>query len=296
MGAVEAFTETFSIMLKEKRLYVLTLVLTLILAPLGAYVMPKDVHFDANRTVTHHGGVIVEEYGSPSESELIPFFKDFLKKAIPYVILAIVLSTIFEYGVVRGAVDYLDGRESSLSELLLEGVKRFPALFTISFLFLLITLALIGVPLAVMAAGILTLPPGAVLVILGVLLLIPVAAFTTAMATLPVAIYASGGSFGSAFEAIHLSFRNVKTSLGFGFLLWVGVIGISMVSAPISLLTQLFAPDSYAPYISALLQAPFTALLYEFLWIAGVPFYRELRKKEELKKVDEELAELGIDF
>ncbi len=134
------------------------------------------------------------------------------------------------------------------------------------------------------------------LVILGVLLLIPVAAFTTAMATLPVAIYASEGSFGSAFEAIHLSFRNVKTSLGFGFLLWVGVIGISMVSAPISLLTQLFAPDSYAPYISALLQAPFTALLYEFLWIAGVPFYRELKKKEELKKVDEELAELGIDF
>ncbi len=296
MGAVEAFTETFSIMLREKRIYVLVLVMTLILAPIGAYVMPKNVPLEANRTVTHQGGVIVEEYGSLSEDSFMPILTDLLKRAAPYILLAMVLSTIFEYAVVRAAVDHLEGKRTPLLDLLVGGLKRFPALFTINFLFLFIVLALIGIPLALMAVGILALPSGAVLVLIGALLLIPVAAFTTAMATLPIAIYASEGSFGSAFEAIHLSFKNVKTTLGFGFLLWVGALGISMVSAPISLLTHLIVSGSAEAYVSALLQAPFTALLYEFLWVAGVPFYRELRKREELKRVDEELAELGIDF
>jgi len=296
MGAIEAFTETFSIMLREKRIYVLVLILTLILAPIGAYIMPKDVPLEANRTVTHQGGVIVEEYGSPGESAILPELEDFLKKAIPYVILAIILSTIFEYGVVRGALGYLEGERIPSGRLLMEGVRHFPQVFVINLLFSLMALALIGIPLVLILAGALLLPAGAAIVILGVLLLIPVAAFVTAMATLPVPIYTVRRELGSAFEAIHLSFRNLKTSLGFGFLLWIGAIGISIVSAPISILSQLLAPPSYAPYVSAFLQAPFTALLYEFIWVAGVAFYKELRRMEEMKKVDEELAELGIEI
>ncbi len=49
-------------------------------------------------------------------------------------------------------------------------------------------------------------------------------------------------------------------------------------------------------YISAFIQAPFEALLYTFLWVAGVAFYDELKKKEELKKVEEEILDLGIEI
>lgn len=64
MGAIEAFTRTFSIILKNRNLYFLTLILALILAPLGAYTIPGGIPFENNATATHSGNVIFEEYGS----------------------------------------------------------------------------------------------------------------------------------------------------------------------------------------------------------------------------------------
>lgn len=83
--------------------------------------------------------------------------------------------------------------------------------------------------------------------------------------------------------------------MGFGFLLWIGVLVIGLISGTVSLVSLAF-PENIAGYVSAFLGAPFEAVVYELLWIGGVEFYRELKRKEELKKFEEEMKELGIEL
>lgn len=295
MGAIEAFTKAFSIILENRKLYVLTLILALTLAPLGAYTLSGKVPLENNATAVHSGSVIFEEYGSPAEENggaLIGFFE----RLMVYVLVALVVASIFEYGVVKGGLMHIEGRDAGIGTLLGEGLRRFPAVFLINLIYAFIGLAILSIGLIPMVIGLMTMPGGAVLVFLGLVLLLVLGAFTLGLSLLPVPTYVEEGNFGAAFKAIGMSTGNALTTIGFGFLVMVAVLGISAVSGPITFLTQMLVGGKTGEYVSAFLQAPFTALLYEFLWVSGAAFYKELKKREELKKVDEELAELGIDL
>ncbi|ASJ08872.1 hypothetical protein A3L11_06395 [Thermococcus siculi] len=296
MGAIDAFVKTFSLILENKRLYLLALILALILAPIGAYLVPNELSYNYNQTSMQKGNVIVEEYGGPSEDELMDLFTQLMKGLAVYLLITMVLSSIFEYGVVKGALAHLAGEEPSLGELLGEGVRHFIGVFIINLIYSLIALAFIGVAFIPIAVGVMTLPAGGVLIFLGLVLLLPIAALVTSLSALSIPLYADKGKVGAAFEAFGLVFRNILSSIGFGFLMWVGIIGVGMISAPIAFVTEAFLNQGAGVYVSALLQAPFNALLYVFIWVAGVAFYKELQRMEELKKVDVELAELGIDI
>lgn len=296
MGAVDAFVKTFSLILANKKLYLLALILALILAPIGAYLIPNEIPFEQNQTSMQKGNVIVEEYGSLINEDDMDVFLQLMKGLAVYLIISMVLSSIFEYSVVKGALAHLAGEERTLRELILDGVRHFPGVFLINVVYSLIALTFIGVAFIPVVVGVLTLPTGGVLIFIGIVLLVLIGALVTSLSAIAIPLYADKSSIGAAFEAFGLVFRNVLSSVGFGFLVWVGVVGIVMISAPVAFVTGLFLPSGVASYVSALLQAPFDALLYEFIWVAGVAFYRELQRMEELKRVDEELAELGIEI
>ncbi len=296
MGAVDAFVKTFSLILANKKLYLLALILALILAPIGAYLIPNEIPFEQNQTSMQKGNVIVEEYGSLINEDDMDVFLQLMKSLAVYLIISMVLSSIFEYSVVKGALAHLAGEERTLRELILDGMRHFPGVFLINVVYSLIVLTFIGVAFIPVVVGVLTLPTGGVLIFIGIVLLVLIGALVTSLSAIAIPLYADKSIIGAAFEAFGLVFRNVLSSVGFGFLVWVGVVGIVMISAPVAFVTELFLPSGVASYVSALLQAPFDALLYAFIWVAGVAFYRELQRMEELKRVDEELAELGIEI
>ena len=296
MGAVDAFVRTFSLIFETKRLYLLALILALILAPMGAYLVPNEAPFEHNQTAMQRGNVIIEEYGSPLSNEGVGAFLQLMKNLAVYLLISIVLSSIFEYSVIKGALSHLAGEERTLGELILDGVRHFPGVFVINVVYSLVALTFIGVAFLPIVGGILTLPAGGVLIFIGILLLVLIGALVTSLSALSIPLYADRGSIGAAFEAFGLVFKNLSSSMGFGFLMWVGILGIAIVSAPIAFATEVLLSPDVGAYVSALLQAPFNALLYTFMWIAGVAFYKELQRMEELKKADEELLELGIEI
>ncbi|NJE42444.1 hypothetical protein [Thermococcus sp. GR6] len=296
MGAIDAFTKTFSIVLANKRLYLLVLTMTLILALLSVYLIPSDFEYTYNQTSIQKGNVIVEEYGTPITEDEMDMLIEFLKGLMIYLIITIVLSSIVEYGITKGIFTYLNDEDYSLGELLADGLKHFPGVLVINIIYSLIMLVFIGVAAIPMVVGALFLPAGAVLILIGVVLLFLVLAFTLGLSSMAIPLYADKGTIGAAFEAFGLGFRNVLSTVGFGALLGVAAIGIAIIASPLAFIIQLTLPENLAPYVSAFVQAPFDALLYFFLWAGGVAFYRELQRMEELKKVDEELAELGIEI
>ncbi|NJD99172.1 hypothetical protein E3E26_05175 [Thermococcus sp. LS1] len=296
MGAIDAFTKTFSIVLANKRLYLLVLAMALILALLSVYLIPSDFEYTYNQTSIQNGDVIVEEYGTPITEDEMDMLMEVLKGLMIYLIITIVLSSIVEYGITKGIFTYLNDEDYSLGELLADGLKHFPGVLVINIIYSLIMLVFIGVAAIPMVVGALFLPAGAVLILIGVVLLFLVLAFTLGLSSMAIPLYADKGTIGAAFEAFGLAFRNVLSTIGFGALLGVAAIGIAIIASPLAFIIQITLPENLAPYVSAFVQAPFDALLYFFLWAGGVAFYRELQRMEELKKVDEELAELGIEI
>ncbi|NJE09918.1 hypothetical protein [Thermococcus sp. MAR1] len=295
MGAVDAFTNAFSLVLKNKRLYLLVLLMSFMMAPLGAYLIPGEVNYEYNQTSIQKGNVIIEEYGTPIGGTEMEVLMDLLKGLAVYSLIALIVGAIFEYGVTKGIFMHLKGEEYSLGGLLIEGLKHFPGVILVNFVYGIIMLVFIGVVTIPIVLGVVLAPAGIVLVLIGLLMMLVVLAFTVGLSSLAIPFYVEGGSIGAAFEAFGLAFRNVRSTVGFGALLGVGTIAIMMVASPIAFVTQIAIPENIAPYVSAFLQAPFDALLYVFIWTAGVAFYRELQRMEELKKVDEELLELGIE-
>ncbi|MCD6373514.1 MAG: hypothetical protein J7L37_08245 [Thermococcus sp.] len=298
MGAMEAFSRTFSLLLKNKRLYMLVLIMTLLLAPLEAYLVPADVEdfsvFNQSYLEGNTSGIIVEEHGATVEDETAALM-ELLKKLALYGLIVLVVSSIFEYAVTKGL--FIEPEESGpLGGLLLDGVKHFPGVIIVNLVYTLLTLAFVGVSTLPIVIGIITLPVGAVLILVGLLLLIFVGAFAVGLSSLAIPAYVKNESIGGAFEGFGLAFRNVLSTAGFGFLLMLGIFAISLAISPIAFIVHYTVPGEIAPYISALLQAPLEALMYMFMWTGGVAFYTELKKKEELEKVDEELAELGIEL
>ncbi|WP_457750970.1 hypothetical protein [Thermococcus sp.] len=299
MGAIDAFTRTFSLILKNKRLYILTLIMALVLAPIASYLISNEIGtlpvfnqtYNQNNTV---GGVIIEEHGA-TVGEKTGAILDLLKRLAIYGIIALVVGSIFEYAVTKGLL--LEPEEKvSLGRLMIEGLRHFPGVVVVNIVYGLLVLVFIGISAIPIVIGALTLPAGAVLILIGLLLLIFVTAFVVGLSSLAIPAYVKNGSIGGAFEGIGLAFRNVLSSAGFGFLLMVGVFAVSIASSPITFVVHYTVSGDIAAYVSAFLQAPFDALMSLFLWAGGVAFYTELKKKEELKKVDEELAELGIEI
>ncbi|WP_297091925.1 hypothetical protein [Thermococcus sp.] len=295
MGAIDAFTNAFSLVIRNKRLYLLVLVMSLMMAPLGAYLIPSEVNYEYNQTAIQKGNVIIEEYGTPISGNEMDTLVELLKGLAIYSIIALIVGAIFEYGITKGIFMHLRDEEYSLSGLLVEGLKHFPGVILINFIYGLIMVVFIGVAAIPMALGALFLPAGAILMLLGVILMFAAVAFALGLSSLAIPFYVDRGSIGAAFEAFGAAFRNALSTVGFGVLLGIGVIAIMLVASPIAFLAQMVLPENIAPYVSAFLQAPFDALLYMFIWTAGVAFYREIQRMEELKKVDEELIDLGIE-
>jgi len=295
MGAIDAFTNAFSLVLKNKRLYLLVLAMSLMMAPLGAYLIPSDIGYEYNQTSMQKGNVIIEEYGTPIGEDEIGMIMELLKGLAIYSVIAIIVGAIFEYGVTKGIFMHIKGEEYSLTDILMDGLRHFPGVILINFVYGLIMIVFIALAAIPIALGAVLMPAGIVLVFLGLLLMLFVLAFTVGLSALAIPFYVDRGSIGAAFEAFGVAFRNVISTTGFGVLLGVGVVAIMMVTSPIAFVTQMALPENIAPYVSAFLQTPFDALLYLFLWAAGVAFYKEIQRMEELKKVDEELRELGIE-
>ncbi|NJE75614.1 hypothetical protein [Thermococcus sp. ES12] len=296
MGAIDAFTEAFSLVIKNKKLYLLVLLMSLTMAPLGAYLIPSDIGYEYNQTSMQRGNVIIEEYGTPIGEDTMDMLVEILKGLAIYSVVAIIVGAIFEYGVTKGIFMQIEGKEYSLAGILMEGLKHFPGVILINFIYGLIMIVFISVAAIPIVLGVIMMPAGIVLVFLGLLLMLGVLAFTLGLSTLAIPFYVDRGNVGAAFEAFGVAFRNVLSTTGFGVLLGVGVLAIITVASPIAFVTQMALPENVAPYVSAFLQAPFDALLYMFVWAGGVAFYREIQRMEELKKVDEELAELGIEI
>ncbi|HDZ35472.1 MAG TPA: hypothetical protein ENH81_00970 [Thermococcus sp.] len=296
MGATDAFVKTFSIVLANKRLYLIILAMTLIMTPLAVYLMPSNFDYTYNQTSTQEGNVIVEEYGTPLTEEDIDTIIGALKGLVIYLPIAVVISSIVQYGITKGILAYLNGEAYSLGELLVDGLKHFPGVLVINLIYGLIMLVFIGIAAVPIVLGAMFLPAGAVLILLGVVLLFLVLAFTAGLSSIVIPIYADRGNIGAAFEAFSLAFRNIASTIGFGALLILAAMGIAIIAGIPATIIQLTLPENTAPYVSAFVEAPFDALLYLFLWAGGVAFYRELQKMEELKKVDEELMELGIEI
>ncbi|WP_054840473.1 hypothetical protein [Thermococcus sp. JCM 11816] len=294
MGAFEAFSRTITLIMRAKKLYILALLLALLAAPFQAYLVPADFSVLENQTSTTQGNVIMEEHGLSEEqvSEIMGSMENLGKL---FVIL-LLLGSLFQYGIVKGALVYEEGSEVSLVELIRESILHFPpGVLLINLFYGFIGLVFIVVSMIPIGIGLLTLPAGGILVLIGIGLIILTAAMLTTMSVLAVPLYADREDLGAAFEAFGAVLKNLPSSVGFGFLLWIGVLMIALISGTVSLVSLAF-PENIAGYVSAFLGAPFEAVVYELLWIGGVEFYRELKRKEELKKFEEEMKELGIEL
>ncbi|WP_297438821.1 hypothetical protein [Thermococcus sp.] len=297
MGAMDAFSRTFTLVIQNKKLYLLPLVMSLILAPLSAYMVGNSPFLQNNplqSNQTHSGDVIIEEHGSLAGETT--HMSEFLKILAIYGVIALVLSSIFQYSVIKGLLKSSTDSEYSLFELAVDGIKHFPGVLILNLIFTLISLLLVALPLLLVGIGVILGGAGLILVILGLLLLILVATLSLSLTVLPVPIYAEKGSLGPAFEALGFIYSNMKTAMVFGLLIFMILMAIEVAAAPISMITQITASKEVSMYVSALAQAPLDALLYFFVWSAGVALYRELRRLEDLKKVDMELDELGLEF
>ncbi len=294
MGAIDAFARIFSIMVEAKRLYIPALILSLLLAPVAAYLLPSEPSFDTSFNQTHSGSVIMEQYGEDVEEELTDFLIQLGRAFAILMAISVVVGSIVQYGITKGALLHELGEDYSIGELLIDGLNHLPGVIAIEFLFMAVAVALASVALIPVVLGLFFLPWGMVLVLIGFLLLLGVLAIATSLTAVSIPIYADKGRIGAVFSAFGLVFGNITPSIAFGILLWVGIMVVSMIAGSIGFVADFVFPKSIAAYASQFLQAPLNALMFEFLTVGGVTFYRELQRMEELKKVDEELIELGV--
>ncbi len=193
MGAIDAFTRTFSIVIENKRLYLLALIMSLVLAPpIGAYLIPSDLSGSVtqghNVSSTRNGSVIIEEYGTSLGGEEMKDFVELLEGLAVYFVIALILGAVFEYGGHEGGSCWdLAVRGYSLGDLLVEGVKHSPAVILINLVYGLVMLAFVGIAAIPMVIGAFLMPTGAVLIFLGLPpLMLVVVFFTTGLSSLAV--------------------------------------------------------------------------------------------------------------
>lgn len=289
MGALTAFAKTIEFITKNPKLVLIPLLIALIIAPVNAFLfknhpMPFEGQFKADK----HGDVIMEEYGRVFTGDELRELMKYLRIFVIVALLSALLTAIGEYALIKGAILIEQGEEYSLLNLLKEGAKNMFQVFAIN---LVVGIIIVVVLFAALIPAILIAAVGAftgsfealfVLVFLLILLLeIPLATFLVGTASMAVPIYVTEGSISSAFGCFGLGWRNKLSTLGFGALLLVSAILITVIPGSFMGLAFLGSTGFTAQLIMQLLETPFQALLQTVMAIGGLMFYWELTKPKK---------------
>lgn len=136
---------------------------------------------------------------------------------------------------------------------------------------------------------------GGILVFIGIGFIIFIVVMLIIMLVFVVLLYVDREDFGVVFEVFGVVLKNFLFSVGFGFFFWIGVLVIGFILGMVFFVLLVFF-ENIVGYVLVFLGVFFEVVVYELLWIGGVEFYREFKRKEELKKFEEEMKEFGIEF
>ncbi len=294
MGAIDAFSNTITMITSHKNLVLLIMVFALILAPISTYLIGNapELNFNQTQTIQKQGNVIFEEHGSTFPEKDIESLRSYLPKLLLYALIASLLMAAVQYAVIKGSYMVANGEEYSLGGLISEGFRHLLQVFVINLIFGAIALIIILLPLMLIlipvGAGALSGTAGIIVAGIFFVLVIEffVVIFMMGLLSMTVPLYVIKGNIGAAFEAFSLAFRNILSTFGFGALLLIGVLVISMIMAPFSMMAAMISSGWSKMLVSALIEAPFQALIYAIMWIGGLEFYLELEKKDKGEDVD----------
>jgi hypothetical protein len=278
MGALDTFSRAFSVVAENKRLYALVLATLLIASLIGWTLGLASISNEKalEHNVEKRGNVVITEYGStiPSEDATL------VVKALLYLLLIVVALSTVQYGVIKGFNRSLSGEEYSLEELLVAGLKHVPGVIILNVMGLLLVLVVVFGFVVILALLALIIPP---LAIAGALLLLVFIPMAITYFTILVPAYVETEKISVFIDAFKLVMKNVRSSIGFGLLLLLLILGVAMVMTPVvAILTLASSTNSI---VVSLVEAPFTAFIEVFSWAAGLLLYHDFigtkRKEEE---------------
>lgn len=289
MGAIDAFGKTIEFITRNPKLFLIPLLVTLILAPINAYML-KDVSMTpiGFQNFEKEGNVIIEEHGNlMKENQLMTLFE---RTSISGLI-ELIIASIAIYALIKGALLDSHGELYSLGSLLVEGTKKMPAVVVIR---ILISIAAALIAFIAFLPGILLIALGVAMdsdiVMFGVFLLLivmlPVIGYAFTITVTAVPAYVIKGSIGDAFSVIGLTWRKKLSSIGFGLLLALSILLLAIIPASFGGMTFLGSSGFKSQLILQLLSAPFQALSIELEAIGGFMFYSTL---QEETRIEEEL-------
>ncbi|WP_456320723.1 hypothetical protein [Palaeococcus sp. (in: euryarchaeotes)] len=287
MSAIEAFGKTIEFITRNPKLLLIPLLVALIMAPINAYML-KDVPMTPMgfQNFEKEGNVIIEEYGNlMQESQLMTL----LKRTSISGLIELVIASIAIYALIKGALLNSSGEIYSLGSLLIEGTKKMPAVVVIR---ILINIAAALIAFMAFLPGILLIALGIAMksdiTILGVFLLLmvmlPVIGYVFTITVTAVPAYVIKGNMGEAFGVIGLAWRKKLSSLGFGLLLALAIILISIIPASFGGIAFLGSSGFIPQLVLQLVSAPFQALSIALQAIGGFMFYNVLQKEEEIEE------------
>jgi hypothetical protein len=221
--------------------------------------------------VEHSGNVIMEEYGStmPQASATL------VAKLLAYLLLAMVVLSALQYGVIKGFKRSLEFEEYSIDEVLEDGIKHAPGVILINILGILLFIAvLIG---AVLVLAVLAVVSPVLALLLGVPLVLVLVPLMLTYFTILVPAYVEEGELSVFIDALRLVFKNAVSSIGFGLLMLLFVVGVAIAMAPVIAITTLATNNAL---LVALIEAPFSAFIQFFTWGAGLMLYLDFTEKK----------------
>ena len=268
MGAIDAFSKAFSLVSENKSLYVPLLLAMLLLSLFGwAIGLTSLPNHEPVEKVSGSGSVIFEEYGSvmPEIGE------ELVAKLLVYLILALIVLSALQYGVVKGFKLSLELRDYSLGELISDGIRHAPGVILVNLLGgLLFLVVFAGVALLIVGIA-LVVPPLAVL--LGVLMILALLPLAIAYFSILVPAYVEEGELSVFVHSLHLVLRNPLPSMGFGLLMLLFAVAVGIAMAPLTAIAKITTNNGL---VVSLIEAPFNAFIQFYTLAAGLLFYREL--------------------
>ncbi|WP_297065310.1 hypothetical protein [Thermococcus sp.] len=275
MGALDAFSKAFSLVVENKGVYLLILSALLVVSVVQL-IFPVNHPSSVARTHVL-GNVIFENYGAVSEKDFINSLEISFTKLLVFVI---VLSFV-EYTAVKAYWLSVLGENYSPNSLFGEALPRIPGVVLVNLLAYLVSILLAIVPLGLILLGALTMSP--FILLLGVAMFFALIPVVLTYYSLVVPAYIETGNVGAAIEALGLTFRHLLSALGYGLLAVLFGFTLSLLMAPFVLPLSISGVN---PLVIMLLEAPFKAFFVAFLWAGGTFLYLELRgfirKGEEL--------------
>ena len=267
MGALDAFSGAFSLVAENKRVYLLVLVAMLILS------IPSFSSHHSNRIIVRERmspNVIFEEYGTTST--LTDALIRELKASLLEMLMNLIVLSLVGYSAVKAYLLSTGGEEYSLPELITEALLRIPAVIVVNILAYLTALLTAALPIGVIILGAVSSKAG--IAFLGLFLLLATVPILLTYFALVVPAYVESKSIGAFVDALGLTIKNLPTSLGYGILVVLLTLGISILMTP---LTLPLAKGGVNPALMALIEAPFETFIVCFLWAGGVLLYKDLK-------------------